>query len=70
MPELARGLQRRGESDGVVEGEAEGLMSLITAFVVEEVVVQIIANSEQRTASCVRSRVDAVRTGNTPCKSS
>lgn len=49
-----------------MEGQTESLVSLISTLVVEEVVLEIIAHSEQSAASCVRSCVDTIRAGNTP----
>ncbi len=65
-PELARRLQSRGDGNSIVECKTEGFVSLVTALVVEEVVVEIIADSEQGTAGSVGSCVDTVRTGNPP----
>ena len=61
LPELALRGQGRGECNSVVEGETESLVSLVATLVVEQVVLQVIPDSEQTTASCVRGRVDTVR---------
>ena len=50
VPELALGLHSWGDGNGVVESETESLVSLITALVVEHVVLQIVANGEQSAA--------------------
>ena len=60
-PELALSLKGRGECNSVVEGEAESLMSFVATLVVEQVVLQVIPDSEQTTTSCVRGRVDTIR---------
>lgn len=50
VPELALSLESRGDSDGVVESEAEGLMSLVTALVPEHVLLQVVADLDQSAA--------------------
>ena len=55
-------LEGRGESDGIVEGKAERVMGNIVALTaVEQILLKVIANGEQRTASGVGSTVYAVR---------
>ena len=61
IPELALRGNSWGECNSVVEGEAESLVSLVATLVVEQVVLQVIPDSEQTTTSCVRGRVDTVR---------
>ena len=39
VPELALSLEGRRECDGVMEGQAEGLVSLVAALVIEQVVL-------------------------------
>lgn len=39
-----------GKADGIVEGEAEDFVSVLTARVVKEVLLQVIAKSEERAA--------------------
>ena len=64
--ELAVGCQSRRETDGVVEGESEGLVDLFTALAaIEQVLLDVLENREERTTSCVRRRVFAVRTSDT-----
>ena len=43
-----------------MEGQAERLVSFVAALVVEQVVLQVLLDGEQRATSRVRSRVDAV----------
>ena len=43
-------LARLGEANGVVEGETKRLMSVLSTFAVEEVVLEIIPQSEERAA--------------------
>ena len=59
--ELTAGFRRGRERDCVVEGETEGLVSLLRALVVEEVVHDVVPDREERTASRVGCGVLAVR---------
>ena len=40
-------LTRQGEGDTVVEGQAKGLVDILAALALEEVVLQVIAESEE-----------------------
>lgn len=44
----------RGETNGVVEGESEGLVNLLTTLAaVEKVFLDVVENGEQDTACCI-----------------
>ena len=59
-------LQGRGDGDGVVERQAQGLVSLCVAqSAVEEVLLQVIADGEELAAGLVARSVDTVRAGDT-----
>ena len=61
VPELAASGDGGRDTDGVVEGQTKGLVDLLTALAaVEEVLLNVVANSEQRTARGVRRRVHAI----------
>ena len=59
--ELTAGSCRGRERDCVVEGETEGLVSLLRALVVEEVVHDVVPDGEEGAARRVRCGVLAVR---------
>ena len=59
--ELTAGSCRGRERDRVVEGETEGLVSLLRALVVEEVVHDVVPDGEEGAARRVRRGVLAVR---------
>ena len=45
----------QGETDGVVEGQAESLMRVIAALVLEQVVLDVLEDGEENTAGLVSS---------------
>ncbi len=53
IPELARCLHSRGNSDSIVESQTKGLVSLVTTLVVEHVVLEVVANREESAALSV-----------------
>ena len=64
--ELALLGQGGRETDGVVEGETEGLMDFLAALAaVKEVLLDVLENREQRTASRVCRCIFAVRASDT-----
>lgn len=54
------------DSNGVVEGDTERFMSILSTLVVEQVVLEIFHDWEQSTAGCVSSGVLSICTRNTP----
>ena len=61
LPEYALFHVGNGDTDGVVEGQTKGLVDLLTALAaVEEVLLNVVANSEERTTCGVRRRVHAI----------
>ncbi len=58
--ELSTGLRRGREGDCVVEGETEGLVSLLSTLVVEEVLLDVVADREECAARRVGRGVLAV----------
>ena len=64
--ELAARLSRGRERDGVVEGQPEGLVSLLSTLVVEEVLDDVVPDWEEGAAGCVRCGVLAVGARNAP----
>ena len=54
----------RRECDGVVEGETEGLVSLLSALVVEELGHDLVPEGEEGAARCVGRGVLAIGTSN------
>ena len=58
--ELTAGFRRGRERDGVVEREAQRLMSLLRTLVVEEVVHDVVPDGEEGAARRVRCGVLAV----------
>ena len=65
-PEHALRRDQRGDTDGVVEGEAEGLVDVLaTLAAVEQVLLDVVADGEKGAAGCVVHHVDAVGTGDT-----
>lgn len=64
VPELATGLHGGRETDGVVEGDAEGLVRVLAALgTVEEVLLDVVADGEERAARRVGRGVLAVGAG-------
>ena len=60
-PELALGLEGRGECDGVVESQAEGVVRHVVALAtVEQVLLQVVTNGEKTAARRVDRAVLAV----------
>lgn len=53
LRELARSSSRRGERNGVVEREAERLVGLLSAGVVEQVLDDVVPDWEQSTTRSV-----------------
>ena len=59
--------QRGRETDSIVEGETERLVCVLSALATfEQVLLEIIHEREESTASCVCRSVLAVRASNTP----
>ena len=69
-PELACRLQGRRETNGVVEGETEGLVRLFGALVMEEVLDNVVPDGEEGAARRVGRGVDAVRACDTASEGS
>ena len=57
---LAARLGRRREGNGVVEGQPERLVSLLSTLVVEEVLDDVVPDGEEGAAGCIRRGVLAV----------
>ena len=54
------------ESDGVVEGQAQRLVDVLSALAaVEQVLLDVVADGEESAASCIRRGVDTVGTSDT-----
>ena len=67
IPELALGLECGGDGDGVVESKTESLVGLVVALsTAEQILVQIVAHSEQGAAGGVGCGILAVRTSYAP----
>ena len=62
IPELATSLHLRRECDGVVERETEGLVRLLSAGVVEELVDNLVPNGEESAAGRISRGVYAIGT--------
>ena len=65
-PEHALGRDQRGDTDGVMEGETEGLVDVLAALAaVEQVLLDVVADGEKGAAGRVVHHVYAVGTGDT-----
>lgn len=66
LPELAARGDGRRDADGVVEGQTEGLVDLLaTLAAIEQVLLDVVADSEELAARRVGSGVHAVGAGDT-----
>ena len=58
------GRERRRDTDGVVEGQTEGLVNVLSALAaVEQVLLDVVADGEEGAAGRVVHHVDAIGTG-------
>lgn len=65
-PKDALSRERGGDTNGVVEGEPEGLVDVLPALAaVEQVLLYVVADSEQRTAGRVVHHVHAIGASDT-----
>ena len=64
-PEPALRLEQWRECHGIVEGQPEGLVSFLSALVVEEVLDDVVPDGEEGAASRVGGSVPAIGTGDT-----
>ena len=62
VPELTLSFQSRRDGNGIVEGKTKCFVSLIAALVAEQVVLQVLSDSEQSTTGRVRRRIHAIGT--------
>ncbi len=68
--ELATGLGSGRERDGVVESEAEGLVGLLCALIVEEVLHDVVPNGEEGAARRIGRSVLPVGASDAPSERS
>ena len=60
-PELALGLESRGEGNSIVEGETERIVGDVVALsTVEQVLLEVVADRKERAAGRIDSAVDAI----------
>lgn len=65
--EECKAREKQNTSDLKVDSQTERLVDVFTTLaVVEEVLLDIVTNGEQRAASCVGGCVHSVRTSDTP----
>lgn len=59
-------LPRRADTDGIMKSETEGFVNVFTTLsIIEEILLKVVTEGEQRATSSVSSCVFAVRTGDT-----
>ena len=62
LPKETLSLEGWGDGDGVVECQTEGFVSIITAFVEEQILVEVVPHGEKCTACGVGNDVPAIGT--------
>ena len=68
-PELASASNGRRDTDGVVEGQTEGLVDFLAALAaIEQILLDVVTDGEQSAARRVGRRVHAVRASYTAGK--
>ena len=65
VPELALSLKGWGEGDGIVEGQTKCVVCFVTALVVEQIVLKIVTDGEERAAGRICGGVHAVGASDT-----
>ena len=67
-PEGVGSNRREGEANGIVESEAERFVHVFTTLAaVEQILLDVVTDSEQCAASGVGSSIHPIRAGNAPC---